>query len=47
MKEVVQRLNEHFRHTKLQSRLMMLFPSTKNGKQIKEENKVKCPKIYK
>lgn len=47
MDEVIQRLNEHYGHSKLYSTTYEIVPSgSKMYQQIKEENRLRRPKMY-
>ena len=48
MEEVTQRLNEHYKHRKLNSSTYEIVPpNSEMSKQIKEENKLRRPGMYK
>ncbi|MBQ2885756.1 MAG: antitoxin VbhA family protein [Alphaproteobacteria bacterium] len=48
MEEVTQKLNEHYGHNKLYSSTYEVVPpNSEMGKQIKEENKLRRPRMYK
>ena len=48
MEEVTQRLNEHYRHNKHHSSTYeIVLPGSEMYQQIKEENKLRRPKMYK
>ena len=48
MEEVTQRLNEHYRHRKLYSSTYEIVPpNSEIIKRMKEENELRCPKMYK
>ena len=48
MNEVTQRINEHYEHSKLYSSTYEIVPpDSEMSKQIKEENKLRRPKMYK
>ena len=47
MDEVVQKLNEHYKHNKLHSSTYEIVPpDSEMIQQIKEENKLRRPKLY-